>query len=51
MIPVLDITLIVASSINILIIAILIIKNKLNWALALSFLQAVVWAIRLMNLK
>ena len=48
---ILDITLIVASSINILLIAILIIKNKLNWALALSFLQAVVWVIRLMYLK
>lgn len=46
---IIDTLLIVASSINILIIAILIIKNKLNWALALAFLQAVVWAIRLMS--
>lgn len=51
MISILDISLIVATSINILIIAILIVKNKLNWALALSFLQAIVWVIRLMSLK
>ena len=43
---ILDIALIVVSSINILVIALLIIKNKLNWALALAFLQAVIWTIK-----
>ena len=47
----LDIILIVASIINILVIAIMIIKNKLNWAFALAFLQAIAWVIRLSYLK
>lgn len=47
MTSILDISLIVGSCINILIIAVLIVKNKLNWAMALGFLQAIVWAIKL----
>lgn len=44
-----DIILISASIINLFIIAILIQKNKINLAIALSFLQALVWIFKLMN--
>ncbi len=37
--------LIIGSTLNILVMAILIVKNKLNWAMALGFLQAIVWVL------
>ena len=41
--------LITASSINVVLIALLIVKKKLNWAIALAFLQAIIWAIQLLT--
>lgn len=47
MISILDPILLTASVINIVVIALMIIKNKKNIAMWLSIVQAVVWAIRL----
>ncbi len=37
--------LIIGSAANILAMAILVIRKKLNWAMALGFLQAIVWVL------
>jgi len=45
-----DILLISGSIINLYIIAILIIKNKINYAIGLSVLQALAWTFRFIGL-
>ena len=46
---VIDILLISGSIINLYIIALLILKNKINIAIGLAILQAFIWTFKLMN--
>ena len=46
---IIDILLLSISIINIFIIAILIVKKKVDWAIALAFIQSLLWVFRLIG--